>query len=128
MPLLTPTCPAATIIAGPDPLGPTSICGVLVLDRDKEEQGPDREQEESVSFTTGRDGATVTVACCDAYQQCGIWVAEKDRIRRDGWRLEPDDEIRDRNEVDLLRRAGLDDEARVAQELRHERLREGRPA
>lgn len=124
MPSLTPSCPASTLIAGPDPVGPTSICGVLVLDRGKEEQHPDQEREESVTFTS-RDGAVLEHSCCDRYIECGIWRADKGRIAREEYRLEPDAERAERDEIDTLRRLGLDDEAQVAQEMRRARLMEG---
>jgi hypothetical protein len=68
------------MIAGPDPIGPSIVCGVLSRDRDLEEQGRFRGGVQNVVFTAGKDPSTVITACCDRYQRCLIWRAEKERI------------------------------------------------
>ena len=85
---LAPTCPAATVLAGPDPIGPSVICGVLANDRDQEEQGRYRGNTQNVVFTAGKDPSTVIAACCGKYQECVIWQAEKQRIAEDRATLE----------------------------------------
>lgn len=86
---LNPRCPGATIIAGPEPIGPSVICGPLANDRDLEEQGRFRGDTRNVIFTLGRDRSVVLGACCGRYESCSIWRAERDRIMESRKRLDP---------------------------------------
>lgn len=78
---LRATCPGAILLAGPDPIGPTAICGPLANDRDKEGPGRLQGQQNQVIFSAGKDPSTFHGACCGNYQACVIWMKEKERIQ-----------------------------------------------
>lgn len=91
VPDLSVRCPGATLIAGPEPIGPSVVCGPLANDRMLEDQGRFRGSTGNVVFTVGKDPSVVRGSCCGSYTACGIWRAEKDRIRESRSRLDPDE-------------------------------------
>lgn len=97
MPAPSPTCPGALSLAGPEPLGPSIICGPLALDREQEDQGRHRGKPLNVVFTSAKDPSVYYGACCGRYTECAIWQAEKRRLEllKQGHELpigaEPDD-------------------------------------
>jgi hypothetical protein len=85
-------CPGAIPLAGPPPLGPSSICGPLALDQEKEEQVGMQGRPTNVVFTSRKDGSTYEAACCGNYTECLIWQAERRRL---SWGLNTLQEVSD---------------------------------